>query len=108
MRYAAVPPFSNPCPGRLDGGGYTRKRRQQVRLYLFAVIPYSRPDRLRRKNLRTTLVQSLQSVSLLDSNFTSSAALGLENWTGRGTGRLFVEAGENGQELEVRFILLIN
>ncbi|KAF8605118.1 hypothetical protein BDV93DRAFT_73650 [Ceratobasidium sp. AG-I] len=53
-----------------------------------------------RKNLRTTLVQSLQSVSLLDSNFTSSAALGLENWTGRGTGRLFIEAGENGHELE--------
>lgn len=51
-------------------------------------------------------MQSLQSVSLLDSNFTSSAALGLENWTGRGIGRLFVEAGENGQELEVCFSLL--
>ncbi|QRV91041.1 mediator complex subunit Med5 [Ceratobasidium sp. AG-Ba] len=55
---------------------------------------------IKGKNIRTTLVQSLQCVSLLDSNYTASAALGLENWPGRGTGRLFVEAGENGLELE--------
>ncbi|KAG8696813.1 mediator complex subunit, partial [Ceratobasidium sp. 394] len=55
---------------------------------------------IKGKNIRTMLVQSLQCVSLLDSNSTASAALGLENWSGRGTGRLFVEAGDNGQELE--------
>ncbi|KAG9125906.1 mediator complex subunit [Ceratobasidium sp. 392] len=52
------------------------------------------------KNIRTMLVQSLQCMSLLDSNSAVSATLGLENWPGRGTGRLFVEAGDNGQELE--------
>ncbi|CAE6505324.1 unnamed protein product [Rhizoctonia solani] len=52
-----------------------------------------------RKNIRTTLVQSLQSVSLLDSNFTFSGVT-MDHWPGRGMGRVFTEAGENGQELE--------
>lgn len=69
------------------------------------LVPYGGATSLidrNSKNIRTMLVQSLQCVSLLDSNYTASAALGLENWPGRGTGRLFIEAGENGQELEVR------
>ncbi|KEP48688.1 mediator complex subunit Med5 [Rhizoctonia solani 123E] len=56
-------------------------------------------DGTKGKNIRTTLVQSLQSVSLLDSNFTFSGVT-MDHWPGRGMGRVFTEAGENGQELE--------
>ncbi|CUA74215.1 E3 ubiquitin-protein ligase HERC2 [Rhizoctonia solani] len=56
-------------------------------------------DGSKGKTIRTMLVQSLQSVSLLDSNL-PSAGLTIENWPGRGMGRVFAEAGENGQELE--------
>ncbi|ELU41194.1 Med5 domain-containing protein [Rhizoctonia solani AG-1 IA] len=58
-------------------------------------------DGSKGKNIRTMLVQSLQSVSLLDSNFPSLPGLTIENWPGRGIGRVFAEAGENGQDLEV-------
>ncbi|CAE6505088.1 unnamed protein product [Rhizoctonia solani] len=58
-------------------------------------------DGSKGKNIRTTLVQSLQSVSLLDSNLPSPPGIVIENWPGRGVGRVFTEAGENGQELEV-------
>ncbi|CAE6494955.1 unnamed protein product [Rhizoctonia solani] len=57
-------------------------------------------DGSKGKNIRTMLVQSLQSVSLLESNF-PFPGLAIENWPGRGVGRVFTEAGENGQELEV-------
>ncbi|CAE6473801.1 unnamed protein product [Rhizoctonia solani] len=57
-------------------------------------------DGSKGKNIRTMLVQSLQSVSLLDSNFPSLPGLTIENWPGRGIGRVFAEAGENGQDLE--------
>ncbi|CAE6405466.1 unnamed protein product [Rhizoctonia solani] len=56
-------------------------------------------DGTRGKNIRTTLVQSLQSVSLLDSNFTFPGVT-IDSWPGRGMGRVFTEASENGQELE--------
>ncbi|CAE6428258.1 unnamed protein product [Rhizoctonia solani] len=57
-------------------------------------------DGSKGKNIRTMLVQSLQSVSLLDSNFPSLPGLTIDNWPGRGVGRVFTEAGENGQDLE--------
>ncbi|KAG8763507.1 mediator complex subunit [Ceratobasidium sp. 423] len=57
-------------------------------------------DGSKGKNIRTMLVQSLQSVSLLESNF-PFPGVAIENWPGRGVGRVFTEAGENGQELEV-------
>ncbi|KAH7345367.1 hypothetical protein B0J17DRAFT_38253 [Rhizoctonia solani] len=58
-------------------------------------------DGSKGKNIRTMLVQSLQSVSLLDSNFPSVPGVVIEHWPGRGVGRVFTEAGENGQDLEV-------
>jgi hypothetical protein len=67
-------------------------------------MPVFSPSLLSRKNIRTMLVQSLQSVSLLDPNFPSLPSvpgLTIENWPGRGVGRVFTEAGENGQDLEV-------
>ncbi|CAE7147117.1 unnamed protein product [Rhizoctonia solani] len=57
-------------------------------------------DGSKGKNIRTMLVQSLQSVSLLDMNFPAPPGVTIENWPGRGVGRVFTEAGENGQELE--------
>ncbi|KAJ1311825.1 hypothetical protein OPQ81_010286 [Rhizoctonia solani] len=57
-------------------------------------------DGSKGKNIRTMLVQSLQSVSLLDSHFIPPPGVTIENWPGRGVGRVFTEAGENGQDLE--------